>query len=195
MVIQILTKILGALRTRWLYKDFFCISDKISNLCYKLFLCVTWLICINFWLVLYHYLCFVAQLPYLVLFDWVTLFKKLAYYVTKRCSKFWPIFLGQTRKQDVCLRTSFAYSSYLCLRNKRLIGSKLLQALNIDAQEATRPHCWSSEILASHLWGLQFKYQSPYSIQYTTLTNCMYWFPLPTKRPLVIRPVQCWRWH
>ena len=44
-------------------------------------------------------------------------------------------------KQDVCLRTSFAYSSYLCLRNKRLIGSKLLQALNIDAQEATRPHC------------------------------------------------------
>ena len=29
------------------------------------------------------------------------------------------------------------------------------------------------------------------SLQYTTLTNCMYWFPLPTKLPVVIWPVQC----
>ena len=29
------------------------------------------------------------------------------------------------------------------------------------------------------------------SLQYRTLTNCMYWFPLPTKLPVVIQPEQC----
>ena len=31
------------------------------------------------------------------------------------------------------------------------------------------------------------------SLQYRTLTNCIYWFPLHTKLPVVIWPVQCWR--
>ena len=33
------------------------------------------------------------------------------------------------------------------------------------------------------------------SLQYRTLTNYMYWFPLPTKLPVVISPVQCWKRH
>ena len=31
------------------------------------------------------------------------------------------------------------------------------------------------------------------NLRYRTLTNCMYWFPLPTKLPIVIWPVQCWK--
>ena len=31
------------------------------------------------------------------------------------------------------------------------------------------------------------------SLQYRTLTNCMYWFPLPFQLPIVIWPVQCWK--
>ena len=31
------------------------------------------------------------------------------------------------------------------------------------------------------------------SLQYRTLTNCMYWFPLPFQLPVVIWPVQCWK--
>ena len=33
------------------------------------------------------------------------------------------------------------------------------------------------------------------SLQYITLTNCMYWFTLPIKLPVVIWPVQCWKWY
>ena len=29
------------------------------------------------------------------------------------------------------------------------------------------------------------------SLQYRTLSNCMYWFPLPIKIPVMIRPIQC----
>ena len=31
------------------------------------------------------------------------------------------------------------------------------------------------------------------SLQYRTLANCMYWFPLPFQLPVVIWPVQCWK--
>ena len=31
------------------------------------------------------------------------------------------------------------------------------------------------------------------SLQYTTLANCMCWFPLPFQLPVVIWPVQCWK--
>ena len=31
------------------------------------------------------------------------------------------------------------------------------------------------------------------SLQYRTLTNCMYWSPLPFQLPVVIWPVQCWK--
>ena len=31
------------------------------------------------------------------------------------------------------------------------------------------------------------------SLQYTTLANYMYWFPLPFQLPVVIWPVQCWK--
>ena len=31
------------------------------------------------------------------------------------------------------------------------------------------------------------------SLQYTTLANSMYWFPLPFQLPVVIWPVQCWK--
>ena len=31
------------------------------------------------------------------------------------------------------------------------------------------------------------------SLQYRTLANYMYWFPLPFQLPVVIWPVQCWK--
>ena len=57
--------------------------------------------------------------------------------------------------------------------------------------------------LTSHLWGLQVKPRTlcgkvgsclPMlcSLQYRTLTNYMYWFPLPIKIPAMIWPIQCW---
>ena len=59
--------------------------------------------------------------------------------------------------------------------------------------------------LASHLWGRGLvpgmassgKAGSCLplvgSLQYTTLANYMYWFPLPFQLPIVIWPVQCWK--
>ena len=59
--------------------------------------------------------------------------------------------------------------------------------------------------LASHLWGWgsipgtasSGKAGSCLplvgSLQYRTLTNCMYWFPLPFQLPVVMWPVQCWK--
>ena len=58
------------------------------------------------------------------------------------------------------------------------------------------------KMLVFHLWGLQFKPETlcgkvgsclPMSgtLPWGNLTNCMYWFPLPTKLPVVIWPVQC----
>ena len=61
--------------------------------------------------------------------------------------------------------------------------------------------------LASHLWGWgsvpgtasSGKVGSCLplvgSLQYRTLTNCIYWFPLPFQLPAVIWPVQCWKQH
>ena len=71
---------------------------------------------------------------------------------------------------------------------------------------ARRSRWHSGNSLASHLWGWRFK---PWtlggklgsclpmvaSLQYRTLTNCMYWYPLPTKLPVIIWPVQCWKWR
>ena len=59
--------------------------------------------------------------------------------------------------------------------------------------------------LASHLWDRGSLPSRPQvgklvvglllvsSLQYRTLTNCMYWFPLPIELPVVIWPVQCWK--
>ena len=67
------------------------------------------------------------------------------------------------------------------------------------------PQWQSGNTLASHLWGrgsitctaLSGKAGSVLplvsSLQYRTLTNCMYWFPLPFQLPVVIWPVQCWK--
>ena len=49
-----------------------------------------------------------------------------------------------------------------------------------------KPWWQSGNTLASHLWG---------SLQYRTLVNCMYWFPGPFQLPVVIWPVQCWKWR
>ena len=63
----------------------------------------------------------------------------------------------------------------------------------------------SGNTLASHLWD-QDTVPGPTSngkagsclplvgsLQYRTLTNCMYWFPLPFQLPVVIWLVQCWK--
>ena len=67
------------------------------------------------------------------------------------------------------------------------------------------PRWQSGNTLASHLWGRgsipgtasSGKAGSCLplvgSLQYRTLTNCMYWFPLPFQLPVVIWPVQCWK--
>ena len=67
------------------------------------------------------------------------------------------------------------------------------------------PWWQSGNTLASHLWGQgsvpgmasSGKTGSCLplagSLQYRTLTNCMYWFPLPFQLPVVIWPVQCWK--
>ena len=67
------------------------------------------------------------------------------------------------------------------------------------------PWWQSGNTLASHLWGrglipvtaLSGKAGSCLplvgSLQYTTLVNYMYWFPLPFQLPVVIWPVQCWK--
>ena len=59
--------------------------------------------------------------------------------------------------------------------------------------------------LASHLWGwgsIPVMASSGKagsclplvgSLQYRTLANLMYWFPLPFQLPVVIWPVQCWK--
>ena len=67
------------------------------------------------------------------------------------------------------------------------------------------PRWQSGNTLASHLWGRgsipstasSGKADSCLplvgSLQYRTLTNCMYWFPPPFQLPVVIWPVQCWK--
>ena len=67
------------------------------------------------------------------------------------------------------------------------------------------PRWQSGNTLASHLWGrgsipvkaLCGKAGSCLpmvgSLQYRTLANSMYWFPLPIQLPVVIWPVQCWK--
>ena len=68
------------------------------------------------------------------------------------------------------------------------------------------PWWCSGNTLTSHLWGLRFK---PWTLcgkvsgclpmvgnlQYRTLTNCRYWFPLLIKLHIVIWPIQCWKRH
>ena len=66
------------------------------------------------------------------------------------------------------------------------------------------PRWQSGNTLASHLWGRgsipgtasSGKAGSCLpcvgSLQYRTMTNCMYWFPLPFQLPVVIWPIQCW---
>ena len=66
------------------------------------------------------------------------------------------------------------------------------------------PRWRSGNTLASHLWGRWLKPRTlcgkagsclpmVSSLQYITLTNCMHWFLLPTKLPVVIWAVQCWK--
>ena len=67
------------------------------------------------------------------------------------------------------------------------------------------PRWQSGNTLASHLWGRGVFPSTASSgkagsclplvgsLQYRTLTNCMYWFPLPFQLPVVIWPVQCWK--
>ena len=67
------------------------------------------------------------------------------------------------------------------------------------------PRWQSGNTLASHLWGrgsipvmaLSGEAGSCLalvgSLQYTTLANSMYWFPLPFQLPVMIWPVQCWK--
>ena len=66
------------------------------------------------------------------------------------------------------------------------------------------PRWRSGNTLASHLWGRWLKPRTlcgkagsclpmVSSLQYRTLTNCMHWFLLPTKLPVVIWAVQCWK--
>ena len=67
------------------------------------------------------------------------------------------------------------------------------------------PRWQSGNTLASHLWGRGSIPRTASSgkagsclplvgsLQYRTLTNCMYWFPLPFQLPVVIWPVQCWK--
>ena len=67
------------------------------------------------------------------------------------------------------------------------------------------PWWQSGNTLASHLWGwgsIPVTASSGKagsclplvsSLQYRTLTNYMYWFPLPFQLPIVIWPVQCWK--
>ena len=61
----------------------------------------------------------------------------------------------------------------------------------------------SGNTLASDLWGRGSVPDTassgkagsclPMVGKYRTLTNCMYWFPLPFQLPVVIWPVQCWK--
>ena len=67
------------------------------------------------------------------------------------------------------------------------------------------PRWQSGNTLASHLWGrgsIPVTASSGKagsclplvgSLQYRSLTNCMYWFPLPFQVPVVIWPVQRWK--
>ena len=67
------------------------------------------------------------------------------------------------------------------------------------------PWWQSGNTLASHLWGrgsIPIMASSGKagsclplvgSLQYRSLMNCMYWFPLPFQLPIVIWPVQCWK--
>ena len=75
----------------------------------------------------------------------------------------------------------------------------------IIPQHKGGPRWQSGNTLASHLWGrgsilgtaTSGKAASCLplvgSLQYRTLTNCMYWFPLPFQLAVVIWPVQCWK--
>ena len=67
------------------------------------------------------------------------------------------------------------------------------------------PWWQSGNTLTSHLWGWGSVLSMVSSgkagsclllvrsLQYRTLTNCMYWFPLPFQLPIMISPVQCWK--
>ena len=67
------------------------------------------------------------------------------------------------------------------------------------------PRWQSGNTLASHLWGRGSIPVMAWSgkagsclplvgsLQYRTLANSMYWFPLPFQLPVMIWPVQCWK--
>ena len=49
----------------------------------------------------------------------------------------------------------------------------------------SNPKLYVGKLVVSYLW----------SAVYSTLINCMYWFPLSTKPPVVIWPTQCYNWR
>ena len=95
------------------------------------------------------------------------------------------------------------YEKWVCV-DSPVSDLALLYDLNGQLQG---PRWQSGNTLASHLWG-QGSVPSTVStgkagsglplvgsLQYRTLTNSMYWFPLPFQLPIVIRPVRCWKRH
>ena len=89
---------------------------------------------------------------------------------------------------------------------QRSYRSRLLSTLIDCITRIFRGPRWQSgNTLASHLWGwgsIPVMASSEKagsclplvgSLQYRTLANLMYWFPLPFQLPVVIWPVQCWK--
>ena len=72
-------------------------------------------------------------------------------------------------------------------------------------EKSMGPRWQSGNSLTSHLWGRGSIPSTASSgkagsclplvgsLQYRTLTNCMYWFPLPFQLPIMIWPVQRWK--
>ena len=68
---------------------------------------------------------------------------------------------------------------------------------NMDENRGRHAKTWTiyqeTSILCGTLCGKVGSYfPMVCNLQYRTLTNCMYWFPLPTKLPMMIWPVQRW---
>ena len=129
----------------------------------------------------------------------------------KFCRKMWT--LSQVAKRCMLaslwwLQSEHRGLSKLCLKPVGLCTKYIIQDFILKPSGGGggggRARWHSGNTLAPHLWGQRFKPQTlcgkvgsclpmVCSLQYWTLTNCMYWFPLPAKLLVMIRPVQCWK--
>ena len=115
------------------------------------------------------------------------------------------------RKHNLLGRGKHVYKWLIFTKHSDMLGttsspdclSSLLIHETVWVKYFMRGHGGRVVTLASHLWGRgsipsmasSGKAGSCLplvsSLQYRTLTNCMYWFPLPFQLPVVIWPVQC----